>query len=300
MNKLSKTAKVALLSAAIFIAFAVFAGIVGLASGGFKGLWVNTEIRTGRDARTESDRSIEQRESIPMDGVNKIHIQSVSSRINIKSGGDEIVGELIGHYTSLNGEINLKTEMKGDTLIIKTEYTPKANIINIIPYTNLELNVIIPEEYMNSLTADTVSDRINMKNLPNSFNRVNIETTSGKIEVINLNAESLTLHTVSGSILADGISSPVKIDTVSGRSTVIMNDMYDIDMETVSGRCELTVPSDSSFYINYSTVSGGFKSDFDITVKDLNNRKSFNGKVGDGGSNVNIETVSGSFNIFAE
>lgn len=300
MNKLSTTAKVALLAAAIFIAFAVLAGIVGLASGGFKGLWLNTEIRTGRDARSESNRNIEQRESIPMDGVNKIHVQSVSSRINIKSGGDEIVGELIGNYTSLNGEINLKTEMKGDTLIIKTEYTPKAKIINIIPYANLELNIIIPEEYMNSLTADAVSARINMKNLPNSFDRVNIETTSGKIEVINLNAESLTLHTVSGSILADGISSPVKIDTVSGRSTVIMNDMYDIDMETVSGRCELTVPSDSSFDLNFSTVSGGFKSDFDITVKDLNNREGIKGKVGDGGSNVNIETVSGSFNIFAE
>lgn len=300
MNKLSKTAKVALLSAAIFLAFAVLAGIVGLASGGFKGLWVNTEIRTGRDARSESNRNIEQRESIPMDGVKKIHVQSVSSRINIKSGGDEIVGELIGNYTSLNGEINLKTEMKGDTLIIKTEYTPKAKIINIIPYANLELNVLIPEEYMNSLTADAVSGRINMKNLPNSFDRVNIETTSGKIEVINLNAESLTLHTVSGSILADGISSPVETDTVSGRSTVIMNDMYDIDMETVSGRCELTVPSDSSFDLNFSTVSGGFKSDFDITVKDLNNREGIKGKVGDGGSNVNVETVSGSFNIYAK
>ncbi|MBR6006523.1 MAG: DUF4097 family beta strand repeat protein, partial [Clostridia bacterium] len=65
------------------------------------------------------------------------------------------------------------------------------------------------------------------------------------------------------------------------------------DVDSVSGRVELLLPRDVAFRVKLDTVSGRFECDFDA-AKDGNVYT-----YGSGGTEINIDTVSGGVHIGA-
>jgi DUF4097 and DUF4098 domain-containing protein YvlB len=105
-------------------------------------------------------------------------------------------------------------------------------------------------------------------------------------------------HTGSGGIAIEGATSDLNVRAASGSLRVQGNPGENSfwDLHTTSGRVELTVPSNASFRLRASAVSGGIQTDIPIVIEEQG-RHSLRARVGNGGARVEVETVSGSIRI---
>jgi DUF4097 and DUF4098 domain-containing protein YvlB len=112
----------------------------------------------------------------------------------------------------------------------------------------------------------------------------------------------IAARTVNGSIDADHLKSDGDFTTVNGSidvSTTGLVDAHDrerlrhrrdrarevddpLELETVNGRIELTLPSSVSADVSAQTVNGDIVTDFPFTVSGKINRHKIHAKIGDG------------------
>lgn len=127
-----------------------------------------------------------------------------------------------------------------------------------------------------------------------NFSDVNMDSVSGRLELTDAFADSLEMDTTSGKISVSGAFGSVDIDAVSGSITAALSKCPDsFDADTISGSVTLTVPADSGFTADFSAVSGSKKCEIPAAI---------NGNTyvcGNGSSDINICTTSGSISILA-
>jgi hypothetical protein len=120
---------------------------------------------------------------------------------------------------------------------------------------------------------------------------------SGEIEVRDLRSE-VDVSTVAGDIFVS-TSGMAWANSVSGDIEVDMGDYEwdDMDFSTVSGDITLWLPDDFGAEIDFNSLSGGFDSDFDLTIRKEKKRKwigtDLEATIGDGGRELNLDTLSG-------
>lgn len=126
----------------------------------------------------------------------------------------------------------------------------------------------------------------------------------------------LVARTMSGTIQATGLRSPVKASavdgdvsvsttevaegsTVSGDLDIEMEslDWDDLDFSTVSGDITLTLPPDLDTRVDFKSLSGELDSDFEIDLRSPKKAKlvgtEIRGTIGRGGRRLSAKTVSG-------
>ncbi len=128
----------------------------------------------------------------------------------------------------------------------------------------------------NLLYAELVSGAANVK-LSSPILNADIQTVSGKIKLISERVSDLELETTSGSIDA-------RLNAIGP----------DTKFESVSGNIGLTLKKNTSFSLEFDTVSGKFDSDIATT------KKGDTYIAGDGYPEIEVETVSGKLDINAE
>jgi DUF4097 and DUF4098 domain-containing protein YvlB len=112
---------------------------------------------------------------------------------------------------------------------------------------------------------------------------VEATSVSGDVKLLDLRANSVTAHSVSGDV-------DVRVNQLTGRG--------DLEFHTVSGDVNLTLPSQLDADISMSTVSGDLNSDFPITLSNGRmNRRRIEAQIGKGGRRLQLETVSGDVRI---
>lgn len=130
----------------------------------------------------------------------------------------------------------------------------------------------------------------------NTLFDADIETVSGSIKSAGISYESLDAESVSGDIKVTGTVKEAECESVSG----------DISLETevpltgessfgsVSGNVSLTLPEDSSFYMEWQTLSGSVRNDF------AGGKCAKKGTLDmlDGKPEIELETVSGNICVF--
>jgi DUF4097 and DUF4098 domain-containing protein YvlB len=126
---------------------------------------------------------------------------------------------------------------------------------------------------------------------------VRITSGSGSITVSKPMGR-VEAHTGSGGITIQGATSDLNVRAASGSLRVQGNPGENSfwDLHTASGGVELTVPSNASFRLSASAVSGGIQTDIPIVIEEQG-RHSLRARVGNGGARVEVETVSGSIRI---
>jgi DUF4097 and DUF4098 domain-containing protein YvlB len=150
---------------------------------------------------------------------------------------------------------------------------------------------------LNGVRCKSVSGGIYLQGITGN---ADLESTSGKISVEEIMG-SINAKTVSGDIDLDNFSSADEIDanSISGsvklRGQLSPEGLYELD--TISGGIRISVPSDSEFEIQSSSVSGDIYCDFNILVSGKIERNKLRGIVGNGGPRLFIKSVSGSVRI---
>lgn len=204
--------------------------------------------------------------------VKKIHsldLNTVSSKIQCFTSNKTDKVE-IKFSDNIDVKRLYEVGLKGTTLYLKRK--SKVSFINIHDAT--EVIVSVPETMFDSIKVESVSGRIDAKNL--SARNIEISNVSGRIETENLKGK-------------------LRLNTVSGRAVYTTDELKNnLDIESVSGTIEINIPKNADFAADFKTVSGSVTTDFTKTGK-----KEGTITNGDRTYDLRLETVSGSIKIFS-
>jgi Toastrack DUF4097 len=128
-------------------------------------------------------------------------------------------------------------------------------------------------------SARTVNGAVEADNLAGP---TNASTVNGDVRV-ETSAGDASGHTVNGSIVA----------VVHGAGTGALR------FETVNGSVSLTLPKNLGADLEAQTVNGTIETDFPITVTGRLNRRHLDGRIGQGGRALQVQTVNGSIRLRA-
>ena len=125
-----------------------------------------------------------------------------------------------------------------------------------------------------------------------------IKLINGSLVIAGMAGE-VRASCVNGRLEARELSGRTKLSTVNGRLDARFNQLpKDIELNSVNGGLELTIPSDSNAEVEANTVSGGIDNDFGLHV----NRhqivgQSLRGDLGNGGNRIKLSNVNGRIEI---
>lgn len=211
------------------------------------------------------------------DSTSEINISTVSSELVIApTDGNEV--KAMFYLKGMEGAATLNVEESDSTIDIAVKY---KNNLNFDMLRSSKLMVYIPMAYNKSLKISTVSGDGNIDLSSLNLNNVSINTTSGDFEIKKLSALTANLSSVSGdmSINESFTGNELKMKSTSG----------DLDVDTPSGRTEMTTVSGTINFSSYNNIKGSLDA------------KTTSGEVeismGDIPFNLEGNTASGDFDI---
>lgn len=226
--------------------------------------------------------------------IENINIETSLIDINIIPEKRKDIKIHYNGYIKSNYIPELKTKKSGNTLYITTEKNSTMKSHKVYS-SNLKFDIYIPIDFKDNIDIITSSGDINIHDM--NLNNLSIKTSSGKQTLKNIIANNSNFLTNSGNVETYKFTGNTCITTSSG-------DVYldyetfnnNIIIATSSGDVEIKLPSNSQFQLNVQTSSGQFKSSFPLTITEkLKNNVS--GKIGNSTNSINITTSSGDISI---
>lgn len=125
-------------------------------------------------------------------------------------------------------------------------------------------------------------------------------TVNGDVEAHDLTGP-VDATTVNGGVRLETSSGDASAHTVNGSVTAVVHGRGTTPLRfgTVNGGVTLSVPKDLSADLEAETVNGSIETDFPITVTGRINRRHLDGRIGQGGRSLKVETVNGSIRLRA-
>jgi DUF4097 and DUF4098 domain-containing protein YvlB len=132
---------------------------------------------------------------------------------------------------------------------------------------------------------------------------------TARLDSIDLVNGSLEVSQVAGEVRASLVNGSTKIHDLAGRAhlssvngTIAANyltldNVSDIQLKSVNGEVKLGLPSSPNADVTVSTVNGGITTDFPLTVQGKFMGRHLEGKLGNGGTRIEISNVNGSVHI---
>lgn len=146
-----------------------------------------------------------------------------------------------------------------------------------------------------------------------------ISTVSGEVEVNGVNGDltaksvsgEVTVNNATGSVHATSVSGNVRVGkvegTVNAKSTsgnveveiLSLEGTGNMEFGSVSGNVRVKLPSNLDADVNMSTMSGDLRTDFPLTIKEveLGGGRKANGRIGNGSRSLKLSSVSGDINL---
>ena len=144
---------------------------------------------------------------------------------------------------------------------------------------SMDLDLRVPANL--EVAASSVSGDVRIEG---AQGRVRASSVSGDIRLSRLRASSVSANSVSGDVEAS-------IDALTGSG--------DLTFKTVSGDVTLELPRDVDADLSMSSVSGELNSDFQMTLNGRMDRRHLEARIGRGGRDLDVSTVSGDVRLKA-
>ena len=210
--------------------------------------------------------------SVPAQGIDALDIDWTSGRVSIRThpGNDILITEFARRDLRDGEALSLRTD--GGTLTIR--FTERPLGIQLGNSLNKQLEVLIPyaiSEDFDRFHVDTTSGRIEINNIQATdftasttsgrielsaiiAGQLNARTTSGRIELRNITAQTISAATTSGRIeVFDTTADDISLRTTSGSIATTNTETQSLRTHTAAGRHELF----GSFgYVNARSTSG--------------------------------------------
>lgn len=135
--------------------------------------------------------------------------------------------------------------------------------------------------------------------VPRTIRLDEIKLINGALDITGVAGE-VRASCINGRLEAHDLAGRAKLSTINGRMDAHFAKLsgQDIELNSVNGSLELTIPSDSNAEVQASTVSGGISNDFGLHV----NHHQFvghdlQGEIGKGGAHIRLSDVNGRIEI---
>lgn len=162
----------------------------------------------------------------------------------------------------------------------------------------VELDLTSAEAYAEHLAVremelDTASGNITLTKC--SIGKLDVDSASGSCTAEGCTIEEVSMDSASGNANITGSIRRVNMDTASGRLTLVSDiTPQKIEVDAVSGDCDLTIPADAGFTLKQDGVSSR------LNIEGFAFRKQDKEYVcGDGAAEFSVEAVSGDVTIRA-
>lgn len=260
---------------------------------------------------------------ITLDGQDELLVSNVVGKINFKAwDGNSIkitsvkkvrTGGSKKKADKMLNDIEINVDNSSESVKVKVHYKGISSWMNS---RKVEMEVLVPET-IKDIKGDTASGEITVNGLK-GIKELDLASASGNINVSNSASETYKLNTASGGISAENIEGKLDTDSVSGSQHI--NNAYikansrfntisgslnvdavkmDSDskyrLSSVSGSVNLNLPASSQFNLDAKSISGSINNSFEGTFNSSNHH--ITGKVGSGGPDIVISTISGSIHL---
>lgn len=194
------------------------------------------------------------------------------------------VGEVEAH--GIDGDVSLET---GSGPVSATDITGSLHV-------DTGSGRVTVRGVRGSLTVDTGSGRVDVSDVVGR--EIDLDTGSGGITGVGLEADVLRVDTGSGRIELEEISArEVLLDTGSGSVDIeLLTDVDRLEIDTGSGSITVRAPANLGAMVEIDTGSGGIDLDFPLEVRSVR-RHHVVGRIGDGRGEIEIDTGSGSVRL---
>jgi DUF4097 and DUF4098 domain-containing protein YvlB len=127
-----------------------------------------------------------------------------------------------------------------------------------------------------------------------------IQTVNGSITIAN-SSNVTKASTVNGEVIATNLRGTAELETVNGTIEANFDQLQSssrINLNTVNGRVNLTIPSDANATVKADTLNGTITNDFGLPVrKGEYVGRDLYGKIGSGEVQIKLNSVNGGLNI---
>ncbi|MEY8297528.1 MAG: DUF4097 family beta strand repeat-containing protein [Emergencia timonensis] len=276
---MKKSTKIILMISICLISVGIVLSAIGRFAGAsprhilFDGLW-NASFRYGDDF----DNDFEENNTYHVSdaSINSIDIDWISGRVTVipYDGDDIVIREK--SKGKIDEENCLRYRISGDTLEINYFLqTAEFNFTGSINYSK-QLEIKVPRalaKSLDELNFDAVSADLNIRDL--HIASLDVDTTSGNLLGKNIEAKYVNMGTVSGDMKVTYTSCP-----------------KELNMDSTSGDCTISLPKGSSVTAELDSVSGDFSSEFSTRYEEEDVYI-----IGSGECEFSVSTVSGDFVI---
>lgn len=242
-----------------------------------------------------------EQDRIPLDdSVTKIVIHSSFPDFNITSGGAGAVDVLIegSIHSAFADELYAWSTADGClTLDIAKIYsrTPSA--------TGLHVSIDLPAEFTGEIEINTVSGNVYLEA---AAGQIGVKTTSGDIAIRSEGKSVIKAGSVSGNLEINGESIRFDASSLSGNAN-ISGEQLEGTASTVSGSITLTgnqLTGDSKLNSVSGSVEANLLGSYDFTADSTSGNiqtsggdGANSGRMGEGGSRLDIQTTSGDISL---
>lgn len=227
-------------------------------------------------------------DTFPAAQIRELDIEWAAGDIRIHRGNTDQI--TVSEYDLTDGKYTMVLRQDGDTLEIRFAQKDFHMIgINVIPQKNLTITVPV-DWYCESLDIEAASATVEVCDL--NIGEVDFSGASGTCEFENCTVGQLDIDTASGDVRFVGSLNVLDCDAASADIYAVLSNVPSrMDLDTMSGDLELTLPKDAGFTLSMDALSDDFNTDFDISHT--------NGKLvsGDGACRIQIDALSGDVTI---
>lgn len=221
--------------------------------------------------------------------IDTLKINWVSGTIHIEATDTD---EISVNESASVSQKPMVLKQSGSTLYVEFCEDASGFSMNFGSSTHKDLYITVPRDWdFKKVKLDGASADVEVIQL--SGKEFDIETASGNNTFRDCFLQELELDSASGDLNYSGIiEDKVKMSTASGKANLVLKaPPKAIKIDSVSGDLNLTLPENSGFTLEKSTVSGAFSSEFATVIED--------GKTvcGDGACKIEVNGVSSSVTI---
>jgi DUF4097 and DUF4098 domain-containing protein YvlB len=215
--------------------------------------------------------------TVPLSSTGRVSVDNINGNVTITGWErNEVQIDAIKSARDQQrlSEARIEVEIGGDSVRVKTKY---------------------PDHHTNNNPA-TVTYQLHV---PRSARLDGINLVNGSLEVSGVSGE-VDASLVNGSANLHGLASKLDLSSVNGKISASFNSIQNassIHLKTVNGSLRLGLPSSPNADVSVSTMNGGITTDFPLQVEGKFIGKHIDGKLGSGGTHIEISSVNGSVHI---
>lgn len=225
-------------------------------------------------------------QTYPLNSNGRLSISNVNGSITIEAWDRnevQLVAVKVADNKERLSEVEIKVDAKPEFIAIETEYGDWKRRTNGERWgergkLEVNYNLMVPRGAVLN-DVETVNGSVTVSNFTNM---TRVSAVNGMVKATNLRGTA-SLSTVNGEVAAD-------FDQLDKGSK--------ISLETVNGRVNLSIPSDSSATIRAESLNGNITNDFSLPVrKGKYVGRDLYGRLGSGDTPIKLESVNGALTI---